>query len=584
MKPKINDSNLRIIKKRFDLIELSKEISQVADLFVESVSLIDKALIGIVPMIVIRKENSFSIINPGYTESVSSEEYITNTDLLRSDSPDHSIVTSERHTLHYCRFLKDSFLCFYYEGSVVEKGYLFEEIALDLAILYNKVIRNTETHHSVNALIVEDNDFIKSFPSFFSEVERKVIENTTNKYSALIYLDFERFSSAKEFIRFSFNDDILLKIKRNLRLEQGKNIVVAKVEHDILAILIKDISSFESMAFEYTTRLIAKCNRQLKEPIQIESNSVFLTFKAGIRLFKANEFTEDNAKIIVKKLLKQTEFAMDSVKSTCETPYIFFSDELSLQYNRVSEIEGELRLAMSRNEFQVFYQPIYDVKKDIVGAEALVRWNNKSLGWVSPAEFIPVAERCGLVIEIGNFVAEAVCKFLTEDNNNLEYISINISCIQLKHSLFKERMFYLLSKYPKAQSRLRCEITESVALHNLKQTRELMSTLIKRGVKFMLDDFGTGYSSLAYLHALPLHTIKVDKCFIDGVSGCKKKQAITNSIIGLAKSFGLDCIVEGVEEKADFEFLIEKRVTAFQGFLFSKPMTEEMFKIEISNK
>jgi len=415
---------------------------------------------------------------------------------------------------------------------------------------------------------------IDEFGNFFEALKAILSDKTPSCYSAMIFIDFERFSSAKEFVRFSFNDDMLLLIQQHVNFGRSENVTIARVEHDLLAVLVKDIAHSESLAFEHVTKNIQHFRRKLKDHITIDSQKFFLTFKAGIRLFKPSEFTNTSNAENAKALIKQTEFAMDLVTKDAEAPYLFFTDELLIRYQRILAIKKELRFALQNDEFYLAYQPIFDEKKTIVGAEALLRWENKSLGSVSPGEFIPIAEQSGLVIDIGNLVAEQVCSALNDTLKCIGYVSINVSCIQLKDSMYSDKIEYLMSKYPKSRGRLRIEITESVAMSHLKRTRLLMSELKVKGIRFMLDDFGTGHSSLAYLNELPLSTIKIDRCFVDRVSICEKKQAIVGSIKKLAQSFELNCVAEGIENESDFMYLKKINIDSFQGFLLSKPLTE----------
>jgi EAL domain-containing protein (putative c-di-GMP-specific phosphodiesterase class I) len=368
---------------------------------------------------------------------------------------------------------------------------------------------------------------------------------------------------------------MLLLIQEHVSFGLNNNVMIARVEHDLLAVLLQDITPSESIAFEYVTKKIQHFRRKLKDHISIDSQKFFLTFKAGIRLFKPSDFCDPRASENAKALIKQTEFTMDLVTKESEVPYLFFTDELLFQYQRRISIENELKLALTNNEFYLVYQPIFDNDNNIMGAEALLRWENKLLGNVSPAEFIPIAEQSGLVIDIGNLVAEQVCKALNSQLQDIKYISINVSCIQLKDSMYSDKLEYLLAKYPKSRGRLWIEITESVAMTYLKRTQLLMNELRAKGIRFMLDDFGTGHSSLAYLNELPLSTVKVDRCFISGVTKCKKKQAIVESIRKLSESFSLNCVAEGIENESDYTFLKTIGVDSFQGFLISKPISQD---------
>ncbi|GFD68661.1 EAL domain-containing protein [Alteromonas sp. KUL106] len=476
--------------------------------------------------------------------------------------------------LHFDELDSNIYLCvttdaYYYSKTLAER---IASISTELSILLARSVRQ----NAIKEQQFEKSQVLKinEFGNFYEELKALFSDKTPSRYSAMIFIDFERFSSAKEFVRFSFNDDMLLLIQQHVNFGKGENVKIARVEHDLLAVLMKDIAHTESLAFEHVTKKIQHFRRKLKDHITIDSQKFFLTFKAGIRLFKPSEFTNTSNAENAKTLIQQTEFAMDLVTKDAEVPYLFFTDELLIRYKRRIAIKQALKFALQNDEFYLAYQPIYDDKKIIIGAEALLRWESKLLGNVSPGEFIPVAEQSGLVIDIGNLVAEQVCKALNSTLEYIDYVSMNVSCIQLKDSMYSDKIEYLMSKYPKSRGRLRIEITESVAMTHLKRTRLLMSELKEKGIQFMLDDFGTGHSSLAYLNELPLSTIKIDRCFVDRVSLCEKKQAIVGSIKKLAQSFNLNCVAEGIESESDFTYLKNINIDSFQGFLLSKPLTE----------
>lgn len=493
-------------------------------------------------------------------------------DLLKYSTEDTFLVRFANKTIRLSILYDHTYLCIDLPNDTCQRNALakLSLISVELAIIA------TRKQRELNSTIVpKSTDNMTEFSCFFESLTTLFDKKNISGYSALIFIDFERFSSAKDFVRFSFNDDMLLLIQEHVSFGLNNNVMIARVEHDLLAVLLQDITPSESIAFEYVTKNIQHFRRKLKDHISIDSQKFFLTFKAGIRLFKPSDFCDSSASENAKALIKQTEFAMDLVTKESEVPYLFFTDELLFRYQRRICIENELKLAVTNDEFYLVYQPIFDKDNNIMGAEALLRWENKQLGIVSPAEFIPIAEQSGLVIEIGNLVAEQVCKALNSQLQNIKYISINVSCIQLKDSMYSDKLEYLLAKYPKSRGRLWIEITESVAMTYLKKTQLLMNELCAKGIRFMLDDFGTGHSSLAYLNELPLSTIKIDRCFISGVTKCKKKQAIVESIRKLSESFSLNCVAEGIENESDYTFLKTIGVDSFQGFLLSKPISQD---------
>ncbi len=496
-------------------------------------------------------------------------------DLLKYSTEDTLLVRFANKTIRLSILCDHTYLCVDLPNNTCQRSALakLSLISVELAIIATR--KQRELNSSNSTIVPKSTDNMTEFSCFFESLTTLFDKKNISGYSALIFIDFERFSSAKDFVRFSFNDDMLLLIQEHVSFGLNNNVMIARVEHDLLAVLLQDITPSESIAFEYVTKKIQHFRRKLKDHISIDSQKFFLTFKAGIRLFKPSDFCDPRASENAKALIKQTEFTMDLVTKESEVPYLFFTDELLFQYQRRISIENELKLALTNNEFYLVYQPIFDNDNNIMGAEALLRWENKLLGNVSPAEFIPIAEQSGLVIDIGNLVAEQVCKALNSQLQDIKYISINVSCIQLKDSMYSDKLEYLLAKYPKSRGRLWIEITESVAMTYLKRTQLLMNELRAKGIRFMLDDFGTGHSSLAYLNELPLSTVKVDRCFISGVTKCKKKQAIVESIRKLSESFSLNCVAEGIENESDYTFLKTIGVDSFQGFLLSKPISQD---------
>ena len=373
---------------------------------------------------------------------------------LNSSAGDSVVISYSKHKVFYQSMPSQMFLAVSMPNSGVPNTLLanLSSIILEIAIIIAR--RESRARDRLKVNKGNSDVAINEFETFYSAVTDLFEEDSSRFYSALIFIDFERFSSAKDIVRFSFNNDMLLTILEQLKFGDNGNVFVARVEHDLLALLIKDFTALESFAFEHISKVIQDFRRQLKEQFTIDSQRFFLTFKAGIRLFSRNDFKDIKSERRAKDLIKQTEFAMDMVSKDSKTPYLFFTDELLLQFQRRNLIEIELKNALEQGEFYIEYQPIFNNEKLAIGAEALLRWKSKLLGHVSPNEFIPIAEKSGLVIDIGNFVAEQVCEALSEDFLDINYVSINVSCIQLKDTMYSEKISYLLAKYPKCRGRL----------------------------------------------------------------------------------------------------------------------------------
>ena len=267
---------------------------------------------------------------------------------------------------------------------------------------------------------------------------------------------------------------------------------------------------------------------------------------------------------------------MYAVKRTSRDSHQFYNDSMHIKNERRVKLENALYSAIENNEFEVYYQPIVNESGVIKGAEALLRWQSNSLGPVSPAEFIPVAEESGRIVDIGNWVLEDVCKnILNIESKNtagtLNYISVNISPRQFSALNFEKDFVRIMDKYVIPYNKIRIEITEGVALEDIGSAINRMNRLINRGIVFMLDDFGSGYSSLSYIHQLPLKTVKIDRTFTTNIANNPNNQVIVNAIIDICIHFNLECVVEGVEHEDEKDYLITKGVNKFQGYFFYRP-------------
>ncbi|MBA3814402.1 MAG: EAL domain-containing protein [Alphaproteobacteria bacterium] len=245
-------------------------------------------------------------------------------------------------------------------------------------------------------------------------------------------------------------------------------------------------------------------------------------------------------------------------------------------------METRLRQAIEQNLLSVYYQPIVDCQnEEICGAEALCRWNDKERGPISPLEFIPIAEESGLIMGLGKWMLEQACSDAQkwqEKNFKPITVSVNITQAQLLSKNFRELILEILKKTKLDPQLLKLEITESAFIQNLSDAVVIMKEIISLGVRFVVDDFGTGYSSLSYLRELPICALKIDKSFIDPITHNSQGAALTQSIIGIGKSLGLEIVAEGVESKEQLLFLRAYQCSYIQGYLFSKPLPQVDFE------
>lgn len=269
-----------------------------------------------------------------------------------------------------------------------------------------------------------------------------------------------------------------------------------------------------------------------------------------------------------------------------ETDKIVDAQEF-LKDDREKEVIGAVKKAMGNNTFRVFYQPIYSTKeKKIIAAEALIRLFDDELGFVSPEEFIPLAEREGYIVKIGKFVFSEVCKFMRNNNlieKGIEYIEVNLSALQCTHNKLAEEFFDVMKEYGIKPNQLNFEITESSLLINNMTVSSNIGNFIDAGIEFSLDDYGTGYSNITYLSSMPFSIIKVDKSILWAADKNEKANHTLANIFSMAEGLNMRVVVEGVETEEHIKKLLELKCDYFQGYYFSKPIKGGDFVDYIEN-
>jgi EAL domain-containing protein (putative c-di-GMP-specific phosphodiesterase class I) len=254
----------------------------------------------------------------------------------------------------------------------------------------------------------------------------------------------------------------------------------------------------------------------------------------------------------------------------------FYNREIQKQADERLLMERELRRAIQRREFEILFQPQIDRNGVIAGSEVLVRWNHPSRGLILPAEFIPIAEETGLILELGEQILETACK-LTR-HLSVRDIAVNISPLQFHHPDFIDTVERILRRTGMDSTDLIMEVTEGIVIENIEDTASKMNTLKEQGIRFSIDDFGTGYSSLAYLRQLPLDQLKINNRFVGDIGIDQGGEIIVETILSMASHLGLKVVAEGVETEGQLEFLIDKGCPIFQGFFFGVPLRHGEFE------
>lgn len=390
-------------------------------------------------------------------------------------------------------------------------------------------------------------------------------------------LDLDNFKNINDTIGHTFGNKLLIKVAELLKsCYYGKVGMFSRIGGDEFIFILPSIESEEELKL-----LAEEILQALNVPILISDNEINITSSIGLTMFP-----KDGIDSVT--LLKNVDTAMYSAKSIGKNNYQMFVKEMNLKMLEKSKLEKSLRKALEKNEFVVYYQPqINIITGEVVGMEALVRWNNPILGMVSPMDFIPLAEETGLIIPIGEFVLRTACRKNKEwQDKGYEHlrVAVNLSARQFQQKNLLEVIQNILKETGLEPKWLELEITESIAMQDMNYTLNVLEKLIDLDIHISLDDFGTGFSSLNYLKLLPINILKIDKSFVDDIDKSSKEAAIARAIIAMAHSMALVIVAEGVEQIGQLEFLKGQGCEKAQGYLFSKPVTEEQFEEILNGK
>lgn len=395
-----------------------------------------------------------------------------------------------------------------------------------------------------------------------------------NRKFALIFVDLNKFKYINDVFGHSSGDQVLVEFSNRLKkCLKGKGIVSRYSGDEFIIIYSNYIDNNELEAF-YNNVIL----KEFKEPIIFNNNKVFMDFAAGVSVYPkdGNNFND---------LINKSDFMMySSKKNNKRAKLLFFNDVI---YNEILEIETmkeDLKYAVDNNEFVLYYQPIVDKNKAIKKLEALIRWNNRKLEYISPDKFIEYAEETGEIVKIGYWVIEDVCKNFNElfKSDDILQVSINVSPIQLMEVDFVNKAEEILNKYNVTWKNLCLEITETAVLDENIIIRDNLLLLNKKGVKIALDDFGTGYASFSYLKKFKLDILKIDRIFID--NGLDIDYKIVDNIKSIANLLNMETVIEGVETEEQFNNLKSVGCEYFQGYYFSRPLPISEINKILSNR
>lgn len=392
---------------------------------------------------------------------------------------------------------------------------------------------------------------------------------------ALLFIDLDNFKTLNDTLGHDIGDLLLQQVAQRLGPCVREGDTIARLGGDEFVVILEDLSKRALEAAAQTETVSDKIIATLNQPYQLAMHKCHSTASIGATLFSGHQQA-------IEELLKQADIAMYQAKKSGRNTLCFFDPQMQNTINARAILEGELRKALENQQFHLYYQIQVDGLYNPSGVEALIRWLHPERGLISPAQFIPLAEETGLILPIGQWVLDAACaqlKIWQQDALTRDLVlSVNVSARQFRQADFVARVQTIVQHHAINPRLLELELTESILLESIKDTIATMNVLKEIGVQFLLDDFGTGYSSLQYLKRLPLSQLKIDQSFIRDIVVDSNDRSIVYTIIAMAQSLNLNVIAEGVETEGQRQLLLSKGCTAYQGYLFSKPVSIEQFE------
>jgi diguanylate cyclase (GGDEF)-like protein len=388
----------------------------------------------------------------------------------------------------------------------------------------------------------------------------------------LMFLDLDHFKHINDSLGHPVGDTVLKIITARLEASVRMEDTVARLGGDEFVVLLSGLDGTRTEVSRQVQELADTLRELLSEPMFLDGHRLQVTPSIGVALIPDHGSTPAD-------LLKRADIALYRAKDSGRNTTQMFHNSMQKTASERLRMETDLRLALSRGEFSVHYQPQVDARGNrIVGAEALVRWQHPQLGAQSPSEFIKVLEDSGLILEVGTWILDEACAAFQQliaeglvDPLNFS-LCVNISPRQFRQNDFVERVERSLKQHELPFSLLKLEITEGIVIQNLDDTISKMRRLKKLGVSFAMDDFGTGYSSLTYLKRLPVDALKIDQSFVRDATHDPNDAEIIRAIVAMARSLNLEVIAEGVETQDQLAFLQGLGCHLYQGYLHSRPL------------
>ncbi|EOE7179593.1 TPA: EAL domain-containing protein [Clostridioides difficile] len=438
-------------------------------------------------------------------------------------------------------------------------------ILIFIAIIFYIIYIKKSNEKEILSLAYEDKvTHIGNQNKFYRECSKYLLDKPSLNY-IIVYFDINNFKMINDTFGYEFGDNLLITIAKALKEELTEGEVYARLSSDYFAIFC-----------DYKNGKNKRIRKIDSIRNNIESN---LSIVFEISLCVGIYFVEEG-EVDIQKAVNKANMARSVAKGK-NINYAIYNEDVRNKLSEESMILDDIKIALVKNQFEVYYQPKFSlVTGEMIGSEALIRWNHPEHGFISPAVFIPIAEKSKLILKIGRFVFERVCNDLSEwkkQGKKIVPVSINLSRVELYQPDIVKFINKTIQMYNLSSDLIEIEITETVAINELNILKNVLNELRKYGFSISMDDFGTGYSSISCLRDMPIDILKLDKSFLNGIEHDERSRNIAKSIVSLAKSLDLVVIIEGVESKEQAELMKQFGCDLVQGFYFARPMPAKNF-------
>ncbi|MCE8033646.1 EAL domain-containing protein [Billgrantia tianxiuensis] len=394
----------------------------------------------------------------------------------------------------------------------------------------------------------------------------------------VMFLDLDRFKIINDTLGHAVGDELLRQVSKRLLLSIDQDAMAARLSGDEFVVMMPALSSDREAEIQRAEHRAERLLTTLRRAYDLGGQRISVTPSIGYTLFPLAD--ED-----VGDVLRHADTAMYQAKLKGRAQICGYEPSMQTQMSWRLEMEQALRRALAEDQLSIAFQPQLDERGRVVGGEALMRWQHPRHGWVSPEVFIAIAEESDLIVELETWMLDRCCELLSRlPAETLPRLSVNISVRHFTQPGFVEGLTWVTGTHGIEPSRLIVEFTESIMIDGLQDAAERMQALKRLGVQLALDDFGTGFSSLAYLKSLPLDELKIDRSFVSNLDTDGSDAAIAETILAMAQHLGIDVVAEGVENRAQHEFLLARGCRLFQGYYFHRPMPAEAFEALLAGR